>query len=130
MNMGDKNKLMEDGQMNNNEKSDAPQFVKGSFRKELSDLINSHWKETGSDTSDFILAEYLDDCLSAFDKAVKRRREWWGPKEKTSEKMFETPLEKDYDASKDPALAHKDEDDGKAIDPTKVEGAERIAKAT
>lgn len=103
---------------------------KKSFKKELEDLINSHSKETGSDTSDFILAEYLNDCLLAFDKAVTRRREWWEPKEKTSEKMLETPLEKDYDACKDPALAHKDEDDGKAIDPTKIEEAERIAKAT
>ena len=56
---------------------------KKSFKKELEDLINSHSKENGSDTSDFILAEYLNDCLLVFDKAVKRRREWWGGKEKS-----------------------------------------------
>ncbi len=56
---------------------------KKNFKKELEDLINSHSKENGSDTSDFILAEYLNDCLLIFDKAVKRRREWWGAKEKS-----------------------------------------------
>ena len=56
---------------------------KKSFKKELEDLINNHSKENGSDTSDFILAEYLNDCLLIFDKAVKRRREWWGDKEKS-----------------------------------------------
>ena len=30
---------------------------------------------------DFILAEYLTDCLRAFDKATVRREEWYGRKE-------------------------------------------------
>ena len=51
------------------------------FRKELEDLINSYSKENGSDTPDFILAEYLDDCLTFFDKAVSRRTKWYGPGE-------------------------------------------------
>lgn len=35
--------------------------------------INHVSAERGSDTPDFILAEYLIDCLAAFDKAVKAR---------------------------------------------------------
>ncbi len=45
----------------------------GMFRKELEVLINRHSKENGSDTPDFILAEFLDGCLSAFDTAVQLR---------------------------------------------------------
>lgn len=49
------------------------------FRRELESLLNHHSKENGSDTPDFVLAEYLDDCLRAFDKAVARRTEWYAP---------------------------------------------------
>jgi len=48
------------------------------FRKELEQLINIHSCENGSDTPDFILAEYLLNCLDAFDLAVRRRGQWWG----------------------------------------------------
>lgn len=48
------------------------------FEEELEDLINRHSMENGSDTSDFILAEYLVACLKAFDVATKRRDEWYG----------------------------------------------------
>lgn len=48
------------------------------FQKELESLINRHSKENGSDTPDFILAEYLNDCLTAFDKAAKARAKWYG----------------------------------------------------
>lgn len=48
------------------------------FRKELKHLLNSNSRENGSDTPDFILAEYLADCLAAWDKAVKRRTQWYG----------------------------------------------------
>ena len=49
-----------------------------SFRKELESLINRHSKENGSNTPDFILAEYLEDCLNIFDKIVRDREEWYG----------------------------------------------------
>lgn len=42
------------------------------FRRELKDLINKHSIENGSDTPDFILAEYLSDCLGAFERAVSK----------------------------------------------------------
>lgn len=49
------------------------------FRSELETIINRYSKENGSNTPDFILAEYLDDCLAAFDKASKRRTKWCAP---------------------------------------------------
>ena len=48
------------------------------FRKELETLINRCSKENGSDTPDFILAEYLEGCLIAFDNAVEAREKWYG----------------------------------------------------
>ena len=47
------------------------------FRKELTGLINKHSMEIGSHTPDFILAEYLTDCLDAFDKTDTARRKWY-----------------------------------------------------
>ena len=49
------------------------------FRPELEYLINKYNKENGSDTPDFILADYMADCLDAFDKAVVRRTDWYKP---------------------------------------------------
>ncbi len=48
------------------------------FENELKHLINRYSKENGSDTPDFILAEYLNGCIEIFDKTVKRRDEWYG----------------------------------------------------
>lgn len=47
------------------------------FRRELCSVINKHSQENGSDTPDFILANYLTDCLAAFDKATVRRDKWY-----------------------------------------------------
>lgn len=55
------------------------------FRGKLEDLINRESMENGSDTPDFILAEYLKDCLVAFDKATTRRTDWYKPEEKTDD---------------------------------------------
>lgn len=49
-----------------------------SFRGKLENLINAHSMENGSDTPDFILAEFLADSLRAFDKATKERSRWYG----------------------------------------------------
>lgn len=49
------------------------------FRKELEILINCHSRENGSNTPDFILADYLADCLTAYDKAVTNRDMWTVP---------------------------------------------------
>lgn len=44
-----------------------------SFERELSALINRYNKESKSNTPDFVLAEYLKNCLLAFEKAVRER---------------------------------------------------------
>jgi|WetSurSiteA1Bulk_404760.scaffolds.fasta_scaffold205113_2 hypothetical protein len=46
------------------------------FRSELVSLLNKFSKENGSNTPDFILRDYLCDCLKAFDSATKKRTEW------------------------------------------------------
>jgi len=60
------------------------------FRTDLEYLINSHSRETKSDTPDFVLARYLDDCLRAFDKAVNARTDWY-TKYKLNEQTDELP---------------------------------------
>jgi hypothetical protein len=52
--------------------------IGGEFRKELEALINKHDRECGSDTPDFVLAEYLEVCLAAFDVATRKRDDWYG----------------------------------------------------
>jgi len=47
------------------------------FRKELTHLINRKSKENGSNTPDYILARFMNDCLIAFDHAVNLRTEWY-----------------------------------------------------
>jgi hypothetical protein len=47
------------------------------LRKKIESAINSTSAENGSDTPDFILAEYLTDGLAAYDKAVTAREKWY-----------------------------------------------------
>lgn len=49
-----------------------------SFLGELEALINRFSLENGSDTPDFVLAEYLQASLAAFDAAVRARERWSG----------------------------------------------------
>lgn len=49
-----------------------------SFERELQDLINRHSVENGSDTPDFILAQYMLTCLTAYQNAVNSRDKWFG----------------------------------------------------
>lgn len=48
------------------------------FRKGVEHAINACSAENGSDTPDFVLAGYLDDCMRAFDKTTRARDEWYG----------------------------------------------------
>jgi len=48
------------------------------FEKELEELINRYSKENESNTPDFILAQYIENCLSAFTCAVQQRETWYG----------------------------------------------------
>jgi len=51
---------------------------KNDLRTEIEQTINSHSAENGSNTPDFVLAGYIMDCLSAFDRAVTAREKWYG----------------------------------------------------
>lgn len=48
------------------------------FEKELQHLLNRFSKENGSNTPDFILAEYLNNCLITYNKALQKRETWYG----------------------------------------------------
>lgn len=54
---------------------DAPDF-----RSELTSLLNRFSKENGSNTPDWILRDYLCDCLKAFDNTTLKRDKWYGDK--------------------------------------------------
>lgn len=51
--------------------------MKINFLKELESLINRHSKENDSDTPDFILAEYIGNCLHGFSQATRARDKWY-----------------------------------------------------
>lgn len=48
------------------------------LRKDIASLLNRYSRENGSDTPDWILADYLAACLDAFDGAVAAREKWCG----------------------------------------------------
>lgn len=50
----------------------------GEFRQWLGEAINRCSRENGSNTPDFILAQYLANCLDAFDTAIGARAQWYG----------------------------------------------------
>jgi hypothetical protein len=66
--------------------------MESKFQIELEQLINKHSIESESNTPDFILAEYLGNCLNTFNLALKRREDWYG-RNKPSKK--EDTLEND-----------------------------------
>lgn len=48
------------------------------LQDEIRSVINRYSAENGSNTPDFILAEYLLDCLKIFNKTVTQREAWYG----------------------------------------------------
>ena len=46
--------------------------------QEISEAINRQSMENDSNTPDFILAEYLCDCLETLDNCSKHREKWYG----------------------------------------------------
>lgn len=50
------------------------------LQKEIEEAINRASRENASNTPDFILADYLMNCLTAFEHASKKREEWYGTK--------------------------------------------------
>ena len=48
------------------------------LREGIASAINRVSAENGSDTPDFILADFLAECLTAFDRTVRARSAWYG----------------------------------------------------
>ena len=63
------------------------------FRREIQSLISRHTRENASNSRDFILAEYLMNCLVLFDSAVAERRR--GPDGDGARGGGGTPLARD-----------------------------------
>lgn len=59
-----------------------------SFERRLEALINEFSRENESNTPDFILARYMNECFSAFVRATNRRDSWFN---RIPEPPFETP---------------------------------------
>lgn len=53
-----------------------------SFKKELQVLINKHSRENNSNTPDYILAEFMNSCLKAFEIGVVDREKYYGRSER------------------------------------------------
>jgi hypothetical protein len=51
---------------------------KAQLTDDISAAINRNSAENGSDTPDYILAEYLVACLEALEKTIKLRGKWYG----------------------------------------------------
>ena len=66
--------------MNDRESEEGVELrPKNEFERELSALLNRHSMEKMSDTPDYILAEYLVDCLEAYHKVAKARKNYFRP---------------------------------------------------
>ena len=65
------------------------QAVSTSFRDELELLLNRYHMENGSDTPDFLLANYLIGCLQVWNTVVPQRDHWSG-RSKDSEPVEDT----------------------------------------
>lgn len=69
---------------------------KGSFQHELAALINAHSMENGSNTPDFILADFMRRVLDSFNVAV-RSRDMWGSVESDYNKSVIDEIKKQLD---------------------------------
>lgn len=48
------------------------------LKSELTDLLNRYSRENGSNTPDFLLAEFMLQSLDTFDLIVSKREAWYG----------------------------------------------------
>ena len=48
------------------------------FKKELIHLLNKYSKESDSDTPDYMLAQYIINCLAALTQVTRVRDKWHG----------------------------------------------------
>lgn len=58
--------------------SNAPAQRDVEFTRALAALVNCHSRENGSDTPDYLLADYLMGCLRAYEAATAARDKWCG----------------------------------------------------
>lgn len=61
------------------------------LEKDITALINKCSREQDSNTPDFILAEYLMACLSAFEVASNRREVWYKVEHQPGEVVVSKP---------------------------------------
>lgn len=48
------------------------------LQEDLAGVLNRYSQENRSNTPDFILAQYLLDCLTAYSNTVQLRAKWYG----------------------------------------------------
>ena len=48
------------------------------MEEEIRSVLNRHSAENGSNTPDWILAQYLLSCLAAWNTGVQQRETWYG----------------------------------------------------
>jgi hypothetical protein len=48
------------------------------LRKDLTDLFNRHSVENESNTPDYLLAEFVLQCLAQFERFIQARDAWYG----------------------------------------------------
>lgn len=82
------------------------------FRKELQALINTYSQENGCNTPDFILADYLCNCLVAFDNAVNYRAQWYG--HKIGLRISKQPVDMDWKLDNASREIHEEGEDEQA----------------
>jgi len=61
------------------------------LRQDITTALNRHSAEQNSNTPDFILAEYLIDCLAAYDRATAARHRHHHGVNETMEMVFTEP---------------------------------------
>ena len=63
------------------------------FKAGLTRLLNKHNQEFESGTPDFILAEYLCECLAGWNRAAKMRESWYRPPAPTAPAVTMTMID-------------------------------------
>ena len=54
------------------------QLKEDQIKSELAEVINRNSLENKSNTPDWVIADYLFDCLCAFNSATRARDNWYG----------------------------------------------------
>lgn len=64
---------------------EGKEMIATELEKQLTATLNRHCAENDSNTPDWILAQYLIGCLSAFNQAVQQREDWYGIRHRPGE---------------------------------------------